>query len=316
MTTTPGIATVTLNPAIDQTASIPHFTAGTVNRVEWEQSDPGGKGVNVASFLADFGYRVAVTGFLGSGNPTLFEELFAHKRIEDCLVRIPGRTRTNIKIVDEAQQRVTDINFPGQTGTVEAIATLAQNILALMARYDWFVLSGSVPAGIPTDLYRELIGLLKAQGKRVVLDTSGEPLRQGVSAAPYAIKPNIDELQELVDRRLDSEVDLLQAARQLLRTGISCVVVSMGRRGALFVEADAGVLVTPPTVTVKSTVGAGDAMVAGLVVGKLRGLSLADCARLATSFSIGALGQLGPRLPDPKTVESWMEQVAVRTVSV
>jgi 1-phosphofructokinase len=315
MTQNTRIATVTLNPAIDQTASIPNFTAGEVNRVEWEQSDPGGKGVNVASFLADFGYRVAVTGFLGSANSGLFESLFGQKNIEDRFVRIPGKTRVNVKIVDEVHRQVTDINFPGPTGTDQDVASLKQNIEALSAGYDWFVLSGSVPAGIPADLYGELVSLLKGRGKQVVLDTSGEGLRQAVSAAPYAIKPNIDELQELVGESLQTEAEILHAARTLVKEGIACVVVSMGKRGAIFVEAQESVLATPPTVTVKSTVGAGDAMVAGTVTAKLQGLALADCARLATAFSMGALSQLGPRLPDPETVKSFMDQVTVRTLS-
>ena len=315
MNSATGIATVTLNPAVDQTAAIPNFTVGEVNRVEWEQSDPGGKGVNVASFLADYRCRVAVTGFLGADNAGLFEELFAQKQIEDRFVRIAGKTRINVKIIDEVQHQVTDINFPGQTGTAEDITALKENVAALAASYPWFVLSGSVPAGIPPELYRDLIQLLKRKAKQAVLDTSGVPLKQAIAAAPYAIKPNIDELQELVERRLNSETEILQAARQLVHEGIVCVVVSMGKRGAIFVETDASVLATPPAITVKSTVGAGDAMVAGLVTGKLRGLSLADCARLATSFSMGALGQLGPRLPDPNTVASFMAQVSVRTLS-
>jgi 1-phosphofructokinase len=313
MTQNTRIATVTLNPAIDQTASIPNFTAGEVNRVEWEQSDPGGKGVNVASFLADFGYHVAVTGFLGSANSGLFESLFGQKKIEDQFVRIPGKTRVNVKIVDEVRRQVTDINFPGPTGTDQDVASLKQNIETLSADCDWFVLSGSVPTGIPAGLYGELVSLLKGKGRQVVLDTSGEGLRQAVSAAPYAIKPNIDELQELVGESLQTEAEILNAARTLVKGGIACVVVSMGKRGAIFVEAQESVLATPPTVTVKSTVGAGDAMVAGTVTAKLRGLALADCARLATAFSMGALSQLGPRLPDPETVKSFMDQVTVRT---
>jgi hypothetical protein len=113
MTNTTRIATLSLNPAIDQTARVPNFTAGRVNRVEWEQSDAGGKGVNVASFLADAGLPVAATGLLGSANAEPFVELFARKGIEDRCVRLPGRTRVNVKIVDAVLDQVTDINFPG-----------------------------------------------------------------------------------------------------------------------------------------------------------------------------------------------------------
>ena len=121
MSTAPRIVTVTLNASIDQTAGIPNFAAGQVNRVAWEQSDAGGKGVNVASFLADFGYAIAVTGVLGTDNQELFLRLFAEKKLIDRFVRIPGHTRVNIKVVDDARHQVTEINFPGVTVEAEKI---------------------------------------------------------------------------------------------------------------------------------------------------------------------------------------------------
>jgi 1-phosphofructokinase len=311
----PKIATITLNPAIDQTASIPNFAAGEVNRVEWEQSDPGGKGVNVASFLTDFGYSVAVSGFLGMDNAAIFQQFFAQKQINDRFIRIPGKTRINIKIVDDAQQQVTDVNFPGQTATASEVGKLIQTVDELAIDCDWFVLSGSIPAGISPGIYAELILRLKAKGKKVVLDASGESLRQAVAAAPAIIKPNIGELQELLGQQLATEAAIVQAAQRLLEQGIHCVAVSRGAEGAIFVEPQETVLARPPKVEVKSTVGAGDAMVSGLVTGKLRGLPLSDCARLATAFSIGALSQLGPRLPPQEAIEAFMAQVTVQPLN-
>jgi 1-phosphofructokinase len=306
------IATITLNPAIDQTASIPNFKAGEVNRVDWEQSDPGGKGVNVASFLTDFGFDVAVSGFLGKETAELFQTFFASKGIRDRFILIPGKTRINVKIIDDAQNQVTDINFPGQTPTAEDVAALNGAIDELATYCDWFIVSGSVPHGLSAAIYGELVDRLKAQGKTVVLDASGESLRQALPFAPYAIKPNIDELQELFGRKLESEGAIVQMIQELLAKGIHTVVVSMGAKGAIFAEANEIVVARPPKIEVVSTVGAGDAMVSGVVTGKLRGLPLADCARLATAFSIGALSQVGPRLPPVGTVESFMSQVAIQ----
>jgi 1-phosphofructokinase len=308
----PNIATITLNPAVDQTASIPYFRAGEVNRVEWEQADPGGKGVNVASFLTDFGFSVSVSGFLGKENAELFDHFFIQKGIQNQFVTIPGKTRVNIKIIDPAQKQVTDINFPGQPPTESDIAKLRQAIATLTHNHDWFVLSGSVPAGLSTDIYGKLVSELKAQNKTVVLDASGESLRQAIPFAPYAIKPNIDELQELVGHPLEGEEAIAQSAQTLLDKGIHTVVVSMGAKGAIFAEQEAIVVARPPQIEVVSTVGAGDAMVSGFITSKLRGLTLADCARLATAFSIGALSQVGPRLPLPETVESYMSKVDVQ----
>jgi 1-phosphofructokinase len=305
------IATLSLNPAIDQTARVPNFTAGRVNRVEWEQADAGGKGVNVASFLADAGLPVAATGLLGSGNVEPFVELFARKGIADRCVRLPGRTRVNVKIVDPILYEVTDINFPGLSPRPEDLMTLTETIDALCDDTDWFVLSGSVPAGVPSATYADLVTRLKGRGKTVVLDASGTPFAEAISHGPDIVKPNIDELAELVGRPLSGHPEVVAAARALIEGGVGLVAVSMGADGALFVERDNVVLATPPTIEVKSTVGAGDAMVAGIVTGTLRGLDLAARARLATGFSLGALGEVGPHLPSQEQIASLAEHVQV-----
>ncbi len=308
------IVTITLNPAVDQTAAIPNFRAGAVNRVAWEQSDPGGKGVNVAAFLSEFGLSVTVTGFLGQRNAELFQRFFEQKQITNRFIPIAGQTRVNIKVIDDVQDQVTDINFPGQPPTAEDIQALHRTIDELAIAHDWFIISGSLPAGVPPNIYAVLTQRLKAQGKKVVLDASGESFRQALDMAPDAIKPNLEELSELLGRPL-AEAEAAGAARELLAQGIQTVVVSMGAKGAVFVEADQAIWAKPPQMQVVSTVGAGDAMVSGLVLAKLRGLGLADAARLATAFSMGALSQIGPRLPPPTVVEAFVEQVGVEILN-
>lgn len=309
------VATITLNPAIDQSVAIPGFAAGEVNRVSWEQSDPGGKGVNVASFLADLGFAVTVTGFIGSDNAAIFEKLFTQKQMSDHFVRTQGKTRVNIKIIDELNNRNTDINFPGQTPTAQDLTDLKNNIDQLMLDHDWFVLSGSLPNGVATHFYSESLKSLKQAGKRVLLDTSGDALTDAIQEMPYAIKPNIAELEELLGQRLHTEQDVAKAAKSLVQQGIQCVVVSMGEQGAVFVDSAQAVIAVPPAITVKSTVGAGDAMVAGFIAAQLQGLALEDCARLATATAISALTQLGPRLASKSVLESYMQQIDVRQIA-
>lgn len=305
------IATVSLNPAIDQTVRADDFRPNTVNRAQAMQFDAGGKGINVASFLADSGYEVAVTGFLGQDNAEIFEQFFARKHIDDQFVRIPGRTRIGVKIVDEVNQQTTDINMPGLTPPADAMDRLLKTIEQLSASCDWFVLSGTLPPGVPATIYATIITQLKAHGKQVALDTSHDALREGVLAGPTILKPNRDELQELVGHPLTDEATIEEAARQLVDTGMQLVVVSMGERGALFVDQEASLIATPPAVSVKSTVGAGDAMVAGLIAGRVQGLSLSDCARLATAFSLGRITQVGSQLPSRETLEAYFHQVSI-----
>lgn len=309
------IATVTLNPAIDQTVRVNNFHTNTVNRGQAMQFNAGGKGVNVASFLADTGHEVAVTGFLGQDNAEIFERFFARKGIEDHFVRIPGETRTGVKIVDEANQHTTDINMPGLMPPPQAVEALFGQIEQLAASCDWFVLAGALPPGVPTTLYATIITRLKELGKRVVLDTSGEALRAGVLADPTVIKPNIDELQELTGQTLANEFDIELASSALMNDSIKLVVVSMGERGAMFVDQESALVATPPPVIVKSTVGAGDAMVAGLLGGLAQNLSLADCARLATAYALGRITGFGSHLPDRETLQAYFQQVAVHTCS-
>ncbi|WP_035994368.1 1-phosphofructokinase [Leptolyngbya sp. KIOST-1] len=309
------IATVTLNPAIDQTVSIPNFAANAVNRVAWKQDNAGGKGVNVASFLAEAGHRVSVSGFLGRENDAPFKTLFHQKHIGDHFVYLPGETRINIKIVDDAQGQVTDINYPGQAPTHQDVDGLRSVIHALVGHCDWFVFSGSVPANVSTEIYDELIGPLKAQGKTVVLDTSGDALRFGLPAKPDLIKPNQAELEEVLNTRLESHGAIVAAARELIGSGIRYVVVSMGAEGALFIDRTQAFHAQPPPVPIKSTVGAGDAMVAGTVAGLVSGQSLWECASLGTAFSMGALGEIGPRLPPMEKILAMQKLVTVREVS-
>ncbi len=287
------VVTVTLNPAIDQTVTISNFTAGAVNRVEHTRANPGGKGVNVAAALADYGTNVAATGFLGQRNSATFEELFRRKDIADHFVRIAGETRYGIKITDPARGETTDVNFPGPAPTTADLRALRQQIDELSALEGaWFVLAGSVPPGVDPAIYADFTTSLRAAGQKVILDTSGEPLRLALPAGPSVIKPNIHELETLLGTPLPDRDAVVGAARKLLGGGIELVAVSMGGDGACFVTAAEAVTVRPPVITVRSTVGAGDAMVAGIVAAHLRDLPLADAARLATAFSVEALTRI------------------------
>jgi 1-phosphofructokinase len=308
------VVTVTINPAIDQTIAISNFTPGAVNRVQSSQVDPGGKGINVASFLTDFGQPVTVTGFLGANNDEIFRRFFERKHIVDRFVRIDGQTRIGVKIIDEELRQTTDINFPGETPSPTHIESLFDILKELAITSEWFVLSGSIPAGVSTTIYREMIKTLA--GKKVVMDTSGEGFRQALSASPWLIKPNVEELQEFAGEKLDTPSAILPIANSLIHQfGISCVVVSMGKEGAIFVEDEETIWVVPPHVEVKSTVGAGDAMVAGIVAAKIRSLPLGDCARLATAFSMSAISHIGSGLSSLEEVESGMDLVTIRELS-
>jgi len=310
----PRIATVSLNSAVDQTVTVPSFAVDAVNRVDTVRADAGGKGVNVASFLAHFGHRVAVTGLLGQENAALFARHFDAAGIADACLRVAGATRTNIKIVDPVLDQVTDLNFPGIEAGPADLAAVAEVLRGLLEDgVEWVGLCGSLPAGLAPDAYAGLVRLAKEAGAKVALDTSGAPLAAALSAGPDLIKPNIAELGDLLGRQLEGRQEIVAAAREIVAGGVGLVAVSMGAEGAVLVTRDEAVHAAPPKVAVASTVGAGDAMVAGLIHSATRGLDLADTARLATAFSLGALGEIGPHLPPLDRIEAFADAVTIST---
>ncbi len=305
----PSITTLTLNPAIDRTVTISGFTVGAVNRAEHTSDRAGGKGINVAAALAGQGQAVAVLGFLGRDNEAVFTSFFKARGIEDRCLRLPGPTRVGIKITDPVRQETTDINFPGLTPSARDLEGLRAQVSVLSG--GWCVLAGSLPPGVEPGIYREFITALKTRGVRTVLDSSGEALREALGAAPDIIKPNIHELEALLGRALPTEAEVIAAARELVALGVKLVVVSRGADGACFVTADQAVSARPPSVVVRSTVGAGDAMVAGIVASQILRLSLSECARLATAFSLSALTRAEDAPDSHDAVEAFLGRVQV-----
>jgi len=308
------VVTVTLNPAIDQTITVEALKPGSVHRAKAVRHNAGGKGVNVASCLADWGTPVVATGLLGSGNAAPFEALFAAKGIADAFLRLPGETRVNIKIADLAANDTTDINLPGLSADAGALDLVRQTVLGLVEPGTPVLLAGSLPDGLPADAYAGLTADFSAAGARVVLDSSGAPLAAAlasIGALPHCIKPNRHELEDWAGRPLPTDADLLEAARGLQRRGVAVVVVSLGADGALFVGGEHALHGRLPPVTALSTVGAGDAMVAGLIAAFQMNGGLEDVARLSVAFAAAKLGCFGPNLPDPATVRSLAAQVAL-----
>lgn len=305
------VATVTLNPAIDRTISVANLRPGAVNRAELVGDRAGGKGVNVAAALAEQGHRAVALGFLGHENEGVFTAFFSALGVRDRCLRLSGSTRTGIKIVDPARGETTDLNFPGLAPTPADLAALLRQLDELDAR--WCVLAGSLPPGVAADFYAQAILRLRARGVRVALDTSGEPLGVALAAGPDLIKPNVHELADLTGRELRDEAGVIEAARALVAGGIGLVAVSRGADGAVFVTADEVVAARPPAIPVRSTVGAGDAMVAGLVAARLRGLSLAESARLATAFSLHALTRADSGADPRAAVAAFAPRVDIAT---
>ncbi|MGG5291876.1 1-phosphofructokinase [Pseudomonas shirazensis] len=296
------ILTLTLNPALDITVSLDSLRAGQVNRSQAQHSHAAGKGLNVAQVLADLGHSVTVGGFLGRDNLQPFEALIEWRGFTDCFVRVAGETRSNIKLV-EANGCVTDINGQGPEVDAASRSALMRQLLQIAPSHDAVVVAGSLPRGIDPQWFAELLLQLKAQGLKIALDSSGEALRAGLQAAPWLVKPNTDELAEVLGHSVTGRAEQQQAASQLLASGIEHVVVSQGEQGVSWYRAGAALHAQPPQVRVASTVGAGDSLVAGMVHGLLQAESPAQTLRRATAIAAQAVTQVGFGIRDSAQLE-------------
>lgn len=318
--TTPALITVTLNPAIDQTVHLTELIPGTVHRARHAEQHAGGKGVNVAGCLSDWRRAeeppIIATGMLGRINAPTFQSFFDAKGIIDRFVRLPGQTRRNIKLLDETTGDTTDINLPGLTPQPEHLDELQAVLEAETQPGSTVVLSGSLPPGLPDSTYRDLVAQLNRRGARVLLDSSGLPFREALAAPagalPWAIKPNQHELEEWAGKPFANLSEMVQVALMLCRRGIGLVIVSRGAEGALFVSERHVLLGHPPLLTVTSTVGAGDALVAGVVAAVREKADPERLVRLSIAFATAKLAQPGPNLPDHDTVLAQMRKVTVK----
>ncbi len=303
------VLTVTLNPALDLTVQLPSLRLGEVNRSESLQVHAAGKGLNVAQVLADLGHQLTVTGFLGESNPQAFEQLFAARGFTDEFVRVAGETRSNLKLA-ETDGRVTDINGPGLAVTEAQCDELLARLQRLAPAHDLVVVAGSLPRGIDSQWFVQLLNSLKALGVRVALDTSGVALRDGLATRPWLIKPNEEELAEARGVDLSGSSALLAEARRLQGEGIEHVVISQGADGVSWFTADEALHAQPPKVQVVSTVGAGDSLLAGMLHGLLVGWPAERTLAHATAIAAQAVGQVGFGITD--TAQLAELQAAVR----
>ena len=296
------IITLTPNPSLDRTVSITDLQRGEVQRATASRLDPGGKGVNISRALT--AHKAPTLAVLPAGGPQghLLAELLEGAGIEVAIVPIGGSIRANIALV-EPDGTTTKINEPGPLlSGAEVDALLAGAVATLAEQPSWLVGSGSLPPGVHEDLYADLVRRCRDAGVRVAIDASGLALRHGVAAGPDLIKPNLEELEELVDRSLTTLGDVLNAARDLVAGGVATVVVSLGGHGALLVSESVIAHAVAPVSAPLSTVGAGDALLAGYLYATGTGSGTVEALCTGVSWGAAAVSLPGSRMPTPADV--------------
>ena len=308
------ILTVTLNPALDLTVRLAQLQPGEVNRSPLMLTHAAGKGINVAQVLADLGHTLTVSGFLGEDNQQAFDALFKRRGFVDAFIRVPGETRINIKLAED-DGRVTDLNGLGPQVSAQAQQALLDTLDQIAVGHDAVVVAGSLPQGISPQWLRDLVLRLKALGLKVILDTSGQALKEGLTAGPWLIKPNTEELSDALGRDISSLEAQIAAASRLQAQGVEHVVISHGADGVNWFSSGPALQALPPKVSVASTVGAGDSLLAGMVHGLLSGHSPEQTLRTATAIAAMAVTQIGFGISDAAHLATLESGVRVRPLT-
>ncbi len=304
------IYTFTLNPSIDRTLHLDRLEVGGLNRATSVTTDLAGKGVNVSVALGQLGVRSVLLGLVGGAAGRHLDEGLTAQGYDCAFCEVAGETRSNLTLLEDGCGRTTKLNEPGPAVT-EAELDRLMGMTDGIGLGDLCVLSGSLPPGAPDRTYAQLVTQLRDQGAFVVLDASGEPLRQGVAARPHLIKPNLAEAGDLLGRSLEGGVAWREALLALHGLGAERVLLSMGAQGAVSYEDGVTLWARAPRITEASAVGAGDALLAGWICAWIRRLPPAERVRWAVACGTAAAMLDGSAMPSRRLVEKVLAQVAI-----
>jgi 1-phosphofructokinase len=300
------IVTLTPNPSLDRTIEIPRLERGAVIRAEAVRVDAGGKGVNVTRALVANGHRAAAVAPVGGYEGDQFGALLAELSIELVGVPVAAPLRVNVSVI-EPDGITTKLNAPGpELSSAEATALVEATLGALddtaHAAEDtrWLAACGSLPPGLSDDFYADLVKSARDRGARVAVDTSGPAFTAALRSGPDVVKPNDEELEEVTGRSLATFGDIVGAAHELREQGVGSVVVSLGAAGAILVDAEGEHHADTPPVRARSTVGAGDALLAGFLSAGGAG---PDALRHAVAWGAAAAALPGTVMPRPQDLD-------------
>jgi 1-phosphofructokinase family hexose kinase len=314
------IVTVTLNPTLDKTLSVPALRPGEVHRARFLRQDIGGKGINVSRALRALGVTSIPIGFLGGATGRAMRDGLAAQGYDARFVEVPGETRQNLTLLDESTGVYTKINEPGPTIGPEHLAALYALVDELAAPGDLWALCGSLPPGASPGLYADLVAAVQARGAAAILDTSETALRLGLAARPAGIKPNSEEAAQALGQAVSSDAENVAAVRRLAdllapaTPPAPIVCLTRGARGLLLAAGGELVMAEPPPVAARSPVGAGDATLAGLLWALSEGCDASEIARRAVACGTAAAMQEGTGVGTRALVDELRPLIEVASV--
>jgi 1-phosphofructokinase family hexose kinase len=314
------IITVTLNTAVDKTLAVPNFRLGRRHRTVEQTTMPGGKGVNVARVLKTLGQPVIATGMAGGATGTRIVEQLTQLSVLSDFVRIRDESRTNTAVIDPTTGEQTEINERGPAVTEAEVEMFTDKLLYLAQGASMCVFAGSLPRQVEVDVYARMIPELRRMGVATLVDTDGDPLRRAVRSEPEVISPNVLEAEELVGHEFNDEEDHAIAVREMVDLGAREAIMTApdGCYAMMAAEDAVGAgaqhvfyRVRGPALEPRSTVGSGDAFLAGFVAARYQGKSVPECLVHGVAAGAESTQHLGAGIVDPVRVEKLLDKVAV-----
>jgi 6-phosphofructokinase 2 len=309
------IVTITLNPSLDQHITVDGLVVDGTNRWSRLYRYAGGKGIDVSRAIYEMGGRTVAYGFIGGTIGRAVEILLDKEGVPFSFTPIQRETRTNFIITDTKSSQQTRIDAPGPHISKGEWERFRRKMLRIRPSPDLIVAGGSVPPGIPNDVYYTIIMEAKDFGVRTILDSDGQWLAEGVKAKPYLIKPNVQEAEELLNRELPTEEAITKAALDIVDMGVEIAVISRGKDGIIAATKKEVLKAVSPPVKVRSAVGAGDCTIAGLALKLANREPLAEACRLAVAMGTAAVLTPGTELARKAYVENLLPQIKVEKIT-
>ena len=307
------ITTVTLNPAIDTRYFIEDFKEGRLFRAEKTIKSPGGKGLNVTKVLKQLDADVVATGIIGGKNGEWIQENLKKMDIKEEFYVSSAETRVCIAVL--AKHSETEILESGEELTDCDLRAFEKKLMELVEKSDVITMSGSLPKGMDAGYYQKLVELVNRKGKKVILDTSGKSLLEGVKGKPYLIKPNFDELEYVLGESIDGRDKIKKAVEKLKNLGAQNVLVSLGGEGAIYFGEEI-LKITIPKIKIHNTVGSGDSSVAGFAKGLDDGLELNEILKLSMACGMSNAQSMETGRVIPEDVKEFMENITVEVLKI
>lgn len=290
------IVTITFNPALDQSLSVAEFVPDKKLKCSQPVCEPGGGGINVARAITKLGGEALAIYLAGGDNGKKIQQLLTNEYVRSVVIETAESTRANLVIADIVNNKQYLLDMPGSTVS-ESEWQACLNTITEIADVKYIVASGSLPPGVPNDIFARIAVIAQKKGALLIVDTAGEALKKAVEAGVYLIKPNIRELAALTGKTELDMASIPDVARQVINNGnCEVVVVSMGPNGAYLVTKELSIKITPPVLAVKSTVGAGDSMVAGVVLSLANNKSLTEAVQYGVACGSAATVNYGTQL--------------------